>query len=59
MQELCLTALQWVVILALFGIAMTILVLHHRRSFDEGYEKGEAADPEKVRRENPPSIHAR
>jgi len=58
MQGLHLTALQWIVILALFGIAMTIAILHHRRSFDEGYEKGEAADPEKVRRESRPPMQA-
>lgn len=34
------------------ALALTIYVFR-RRKFDRGYRKGEAADPGKVRRENP------
>ncbi|HKQ82873.1 MAG TPA: hypothetical protein VJS42_11840 [Steroidobacteraceae bacterium] len=35
------------------GVALTFYVFHWHK-FDEGYEKGEAADPESVARDNPP-----
>ena len=35
------------------AVALTFVVFHWRK-FEEGYEKGEAADPEKVASENPP-----
>jgi hypothetical protein len=35
------------------AVALTFVVFHWRK-FEEGYEKGEAADPEKVARDNPP-----
>lgn len=44
----------WLIV-SLIGlaIALTFAVFHFRK-FDEGYEKGEAADPERVARDNPP-----
>jgi hypothetical protein len=35
------------------AVALTIVVFY-RHLFDEGFEKGDAADPDQVRRENPP-----
>ena len=35
------------------AVALTFVVFHWS-GFEEGYEKGEAADPERVARENPP-----
>ena len=35
------------------GVALTFYVFHWRK-FDEGYAKGEAADPSAVARDNPP-----
>ena len=39
--------------LLLLGIALTAWIFR-KRWFDRGYRKGQAADPEQVRRENPP-----
>ena len=39
--------------LILLTVALTIVVFQ-RRLFDRGYKKGEAANPNEVRRENPP-----
>lgn len=41
------------VALALIAIALTIFVFR-RRLFERGPRKGDAIDPDKVRRENPP-----
>jgi len=42
-------------ILMLIGLAVALtVVVFHWRQFDEGYEKGDAADPERVRQDNPP-----
>jgi hypothetical protein len=35
------------------AVALTYVVFHWRK-FDEGYEKGDAADPDQVRKDNPP-----
>lgn len=35
------------------GVALTAYVFHWSK-FDEGYEKGEAADPARVAHDNPP-----
>jgi hypothetical protein len=35
------------------AVALTFIVFHWAK-FDEGYEKGEAADPDRVARDNPP-----
>jgi hypothetical protein len=41
-------------ILILIGIAIALTIyVFRRRKFERGYRKGEAADPERVRRENP------
>jgi hypothetical protein len=45
--------LWFVLILIGLGVALTYYMFHWRK-FDEGYEKGEAADPERIARENPP-----
>ena len=44
------------IVLFLIGLAilLTFVVFHWRRFFDQGYEKGEAADPDRVHRDNPP-----
>ena len=39
--------------LILLTLALTIYVFR-RRWFDRGYKKGEAANPDEVRRQNPP-----
>ena len=42
-------------LLMLIGLAVALtFVVFHWRQFDEGYEKGDAADPERVREDNPP-----
>lgn len=41
------------VLLIALAIALTVFVFRKRR-FDRGYRKGTAANPEQVRRENPP-----
>ena len=43
----------WVVALVLLAGALTIYVFRHRL-FERGPKVGRAADPQKVRRENPP-----
>jgi len=45
--------LLWVVLLVALAVGLTFVVFHWRK-FDEGYEKGDAADPERVARDNPP-----
>jgi hypothetical protein len=42
-------------ILCLIGLAVALtVVIFHWCEFDEGYEKGDAADPDRVARDNPP-----
>jgi hypothetical protein len=44
----------WVVA-GLIGLAVALtFAVFHWSKFEEGYEKGECADPERVARENPP-----
>lgn len=44
----------WMIVcLIALALVLTYAVFHWRK-FDEGYEKGEAKDPERVARENPP-----
>jgi hypothetical protein len=39
----------------MIGLAAVLtFVVFHWRKFEEGYEKGEAADPERVALDNPP-----
>ncbi len=46
---------QFWTVLGLIGLALVLTITVFRRHlFDEGYEKGDAADPDRVRRENPP-----
>ena len=47
-----------VVVLIALAIGLTIYVFSRRR-FDRGYRKGSAADPQQVRRENPPDEWSR
>jgi hypothetical protein len=47
-------------ILCLIGLALALTFAVFRwGKFDQGYEKGEAADPERVARENPPDEWSR
>jgi hypothetical protein len=42
-------------IVSLIGLAVALTAfVFYRRQFDEGFEKGDAADPERVHRDNPP-----
>lgn len=44
----------WLII-GLIGLAVALtFVVFHWRKFEEGYEKGDAADPERIARDNPP-----
>lgn len=44
----------WTVV-GLIALALVLTITVFRRHlFDEGYEKGDAADPDRVRLENPP-----
>jgi hypothetical protein len=43
----------YMVVLLLLGIALTAWIFR-KRLFDRGYRKGQAADPDRVRRDNPP-----
>ena len=47
-----------VLILIALAIALTITVFR-KRLFERGYRKGTAADPGKVKRENPPDKWSR
>jgi hypothetical protein len=47
-----------VVILIALAIALTFFVFR-KRLFERGYRKGEAADPSKVKRQNPPDEWSR
>lgn len=44
----------WAVGLALIVLISTIYIFKRRRGFDEGPREGEARNPAKVRRQNPP-----
>jgi hypothetical protein len=44
----------WLVV-CLIGLAFGLtFAIFHWRKFDEGYEQGEAADPDKIAHDNPP-----
>jgi hypothetical protein len=46
--------------LCLIGLALALTyVVFHWCKFEEGYEKGEAADPEGIARDNPPDEWSR
>jgi hypothetical protein len=48
------------VVLALIAIALALtIVVFRRRLFDRGYRKGEAANPERVKSQNPPDEWSR
>lgn len=47
-----------VVILIALAIALTIFVFR-KQLFERGYRKGDAADPHKVKRQNPPDEWSR
>jgi len=47
-------------LLLLLALALGLTIyLFRRRRFDEGYRKGTAADPQAVRRDNPPDHWSR
>jgi hypothetical protein len=47
-------------VLVLIGIALALtVVVFRRRMFERGYRKGEAKNPDEVRRENPPDQWSR
>ncbi|HEY8539678.1 MAG TPA: hypothetical protein VIL28_12485 [Steroidobacteraceae bacterium] len=49
----------WLIVgLIALAVVLTFAVFHWGK-FDEGYEKGEAADPERVARDNPPDDWAK
>jgi hypothetical protein len=48
----------YAVLLLLLAVIATVWVFR-KRLFDRGYHKGEAADPERVRSENPPDEWSR
>jgi hypothetical protein len=50
--------LWFLMVLIGLGVALTFYVFHWRK-FDEGYEKGDAVDPETVARDNPPDEWAK
>jgi hypothetical protein len=52
-SELFSNHLWFVICMIGLAIALTYVVFHWRK-FDEGYEKGDAADPDQVRKDNPP-----
>ena len=42
-------------IMGLIGLAVALtFAVFHWRKFEEGYEKGDAADPERIALDNPP-----
>lgn len=50
----------FVPVLVLVGVAIALtFYLFRRRRFDRGYRKGTAANPQQVRRENPPDHFSR
>lgn len=49
----------WTVILLIaVTLGLTVFVFRHRL-FDRGYKKGTAANPQRVRKQNPPDGHER
>ena len=44
----------WMIVCLIALAAGLTYAIFHWRKFDEGYEQGECADPERVARENPP-----
>lgn len=50
----------FVPVIILIAVALVLTVyMFRRRKFDAGYRKGEAANPGKVREENPPDEYSR
>jgi hypothetical protein len=58
MQEFFQQHLIAVVILIALAIALTVFVFR-KRKFEPGYRKGEAANPRKVKEQNPPDEWSR
>jgi hypothetical protein len=48
----------YVAVLVALAVALTVWVFR-KRLFDRGYRKGKAADPQQVRKENPPDRWSR
>ncbi|MFO7305586.1 MAG: hypothetical protein C0P74_008710 [Gammaproteobacteria bacterium] len=47
-------------ILVLIAVALALTIyIFRRRKFDRGYQKGSAANPRKVRKQNPPDEWSR
>ena len=46
--------LMWVVLLLALAVGLTFIIFHWNKFDAEGYEKGDAADPERVALDNPP-----
>jgi len=45
----------FLIIAGLIGLAVVLtFAVFHWRKFEEGYEKGDAADPERIAKDNPP-----
>ncbi|HEX7013062.1 MAG TPA: hypothetical protein VF161_09950 [Steroidobacteraceae bacterium] len=53
MNEFFQQYLSAIVVLIAVAIALTVVVFR-KRLFERGYRKGKAADPEQVKRDNPP-----
>jgi hypothetical protein len=53
LAELFSEQLWFVVCLIGLAVGLTYAIFHWRK-FDDGYEQGEAADPEKIAHDNPP-----
>jgi hypothetical protein len=50
----------FVVVLILVGLALVLTgVVFRKRWFERGPQKGEAADPSKIKRDNPPDDQTR
>ncbi|HLS82691.1 MAG TPA: hypothetical protein VK025_14925 [Steroidobacter sp.] len=57
-SELFVDNLLMIICLIALAVALTFAVFHWRK-FEDGYEKGDASDPEKVARDNPPDEWSR
>jgi hypothetical protein len=44
----------WIAALAVIALVWTVITFRNRRNFQSGPMKGEAINPRKVRRQNPP-----
>jgi len=58
MQEFFQQHFAWIVGLIALTIALTVYVFR-KRKFERGYRKGEAADPQRVKKENRPDEWSR